>query len=87
MGKVDCFTLPGLDLWINSSDHPPPHFHAERRDKWSIRVYFLLCREGELVCDTVYGNGPNSTERRTLLAQVLEHREALLREWEIKRCP
>ncbi len=30
MGRVDAFAIGGLDLWFNSHDHGPPHFHARR---------------------------------------------------------
>ena len=51
MGKVEAFTLAGLDVWFNSSDHLPEHVHIGRRSAWEIRVYFLLCSDVNLVFD------------------------------------
>jgi len=39
--RVDAFTALGLELWFNSDDHLPPHFHAENAGKWHVRVFFL----------------------------------------------
>lgn len=87
MGKVEAFTLEGLNLWINSSDHVPPHFHAGRRGQWEIRVFFLECTEGNLVYERKWGRrGPSATDRTAILQAVLEHRVDLLEEWERKVC-
>ena len=32
MGGVLSIALPGLELWFNSDDHLPPHFHAFEGD-------------------------------------------------------
>lgn len=49
LGKLDCFHMAGVDLWFNSSDHEPPHFHARKPDKWEIRVFFRACKRSNLV--------------------------------------
>ena len=49
MGKVEAFTIEGLKVWINSSDHLPQHIHIAMRGKWEIRVFFLECTDGDLV--------------------------------------
>lgn len=41
MPEVVSLVLHGLDLWFNSDDHLPPHFHAEKPGEWEVRVYFL----------------------------------------------
>jgi hypothetical protein len=41
MGRVECFSLPGVDCWFYSNDHPPEHFHARSPGEWEVRVYFL----------------------------------------------
>jgi len=70
-----------------SSDHLPQHLHVKRRGEWEIRVFFLECTEGRLVFDTKWGRrGPSGAERKAILAAVLEHRVALLDEWERKVC-
>ncbi|MGH9892219.1 MAG: DUF4160 domain-containing protein [bacterium] len=86
MGRVDAFEVPGLRLWFNSSDHLPVHFHASRRGEWEIRVYFLLCSEGYLEYDLKWGDVPPRAELEAILRSTLEHRGALLEEWEAKVC-
>jgi Domain of unknown function (DUF4160) len=87
VGQVDVVEIQGLKLWFNSSDHTPPHLHVSRRGKWEIRVMILECTEGTLVYDLKWGrSGPPSSDRAQILQAVLEHREALLQEWEVKVC-
>lgn len=87
MGKVDTFTIPGLRLWFNSSDHLPQHLHITKRGEWEIRVFFLECADGYLAHDQKWAvKKPSSTDRDVILAAVLEHRVALLEEWERKVC-
>ncbi len=89
MGKVDCFQLAGVELWFNSSDHEPPHFHARKPDRWEIRVFFGACTHAGLDFNLKFpstGSGPSGKERRELLDLVLQHREALYAEWETKVC-
>ena len=45
MGKVESFNLDGLDLFFNSHDHLPPHFHVRKPGQGEIRVFFLLCNQ------------------------------------------
>ena len=87
MGKLDYFQLAGVDLWFNSSDHEPPHFHARKPDKWEIRVFFGACKRRKLAFNVKFppsGLGPSGKERRELLSLVLRHRDALYIEWEAK---
>ena len=89
MGKVECFKLAGIDLWFNSSDHEPPHFHARKPDRWEVRVFFAACTRTRLDFNLKFppaGPGPSGQERRELLDLVLQHREALYAEWEVKVC-
>ena len=87
MGRVDAVVLEGLDLWFNSSDHLPPHFHAKRRGEWEIRVNFLLCRDDELVFDVKWARkDPSAKVLARIRKVVVQHRAELLREWEQKVC-
>ena len=86
MGRVDAVALKGLDLWFNSLDHLPPHFHAKRRGEWEIRVYFLLCTDYELAFDVKWAKKAPSTKMLAGIRKVVEHRAELLREWEHKVC-
>ena len=89
MGKVQSFKLEGLDLFFNSNDHRPPHFHARKSGAWEIRIYILLCsKENGLVFTSKYPPNPeiSSKEKKQILRLVLENREQLLDEWEKKVC-
>ncbi|MEX2598353.1 MAG: DUF4160 domain-containing protein [Dehalococcoidia bacterium] len=87
MGKVDCLSIHGLDLWFNSSDHLPPHIHVRKRGEWEIRVFFMACTTDRLDWSLKWrlkGSGPSSRERAELLGQVLKRRAELYAEWERK---
>ena len=87
VGRVDAFSIPGVDLWFNSSDHLPPHFHASRRGEWELRVFFLLCTDDHLEWTLKW-----KAQRRAIPGGTLESlrevavrfRVALLTEWENK---
>jgi hypothetical protein len=87
VGRVDAFAIEGLEMWFYSSDHLPAHIHISRPGEWEIRVYLLECTEGHLAYDRVRGGGPSKGHRRMILEGVLQHRVALLEEWERKVCP
>ena len=87
MGKVEAFVVAGLELWFNSSDHLPPHFHARKPGAWEARIYFLACVERHLEVEMKWpktGITPSRRERDALLRGALGHRVVLLREWERK---
>ena len=48
MAKLECFAIPGIELWFFSQDHSPPHFHAKRKGQWEVQVYFLQGSTGEM---------------------------------------
>ncbi len=90
MAKVQSFKIDGLDLFFNSNDHRPEHFHARKSGAWEIRVFFMLCsQEKDLVIDPKYPPKPqiSSKEKNKILKLVLENRSKLLIEWEQKVCP
>ena len=82
MGKVDCISLSGLSLWFNSNDHRPPHFHAEKADRWEVTVRFL--RAAREMITVEWGNGPSGRQRKALVRLAEAHRFELLEEWERK---
>ena len=84
MAKVTAIAIPGLDLWFNSSDHLPPHFHARKPGCWEVRVFLLTCSEGHLDFKKKWGTDPGRRERKALLQETLLHRVELLQEWEQK---
>ena len=86
LGKVESFAIGGLDLWFNSHDHGPPHFHVRRPGEWEIRVYFLSGTENALDFDMKWGREPSRTYIRTFTHHVVTKRAALLEEWEQEVC-
>jgi len=69
-----------LRLWLNSSDHEPPHFHASKPGWWELRVYIL-----EPKWETKWKRRRVAKSSvRTLLQLTQEHRVELLKEWEEK---
>src|SRR5262249_498128 len=86
VGKVECITVAGLDLWFNSHDHRPPHFHVRRPGEYELRVLFLLCSENHLEYEVKWGEAPSKKMLETLRELAVEHRAVLLTEWEQKVC-
>lgn len=87
MGKVDCCSLHGHELFFHSHDHGPLHVHVHRPGEWDIRVDLLRTTETDLVFSAKWPRlfaGPRSNSRRALCALIVEHREALLEEWHAK---
>jgi len=82
MGRVLVFSIAGLDLWFNSADHKPPHFHAEKSGEWELRIYFL--RDRSEMNEKKWGKDPREAELKKLLGAAEEHRAELLKEWEQK---
>ena len=89
VGKVQCIAIDGLDLWFNSNDHRPPHFHARMSGEYELRVYFLLCTAEHLECDVKWskrGKKPSAKVQKSLRDLVVKNRESLLNEWDRKVC-
>lgn len=87
MGQVDAFSLPGFDVVFYSNDHLPPHFHVREAGEWEIRVDIRETTENVLAYEIKWPNdfsGPKSSTRKELRNAVVEHRAALLEEWEEK---
>ena len=87
MPKVQSFKIEGLDLFFNSNDHRPPHFHARKPGTWEIRVDILRCsKENGLMFTSKYPPNPSisSKEEKQILKLVLENKVQLLEEWQQK---
>jgi hypothetical protein len=83
VARVASFELPGLELWFNSNDHLPPHFHAEQPGDWEVRVLFL--RDPSEMIEIRWRNrAPRARILRELCDAAERHREQLLEEWEQK---
>ncbi len=80
MGQVTAFTLYGLDLWFNSSDHEPPHFHARKPDRWEVRINIR-----ELTHTIKWARTKiRQKDLQFLLEGAALHQAELLVEWEKK---
>lgn len=87
MGRVDAFSIAGLDLWFNSSDHLPPHFHARRAGEWELRVFFLLCTETHLEVSLKWADHKRAVSRshiEALRRGAVQFSVELLQEWTAK---
>jgi len=87
VARVRAFELSGYDLWFNSDDHLPPHFHVEKTGQWEITVRFL--RDRSEMFTVVWPknpkkkrNLPRKAELRAIAEAAEAHRAELLREWE-----
>ena len=83
MPKAACFSLGGIELWFNSNDHLPPHFHAEKPREWEVRVFFL--RDAHAMIEIVFSNRarrPSKADLKELVQLTEAHREELLVQWE-----
>jgi hypothetical protein len=87
MAKLTSFATAGLEMFFISLDHLPPHFHVHKPGEWEIRVFFLECTEDHLSFEVKWPptfQRPPGKVGKNLLKLVLQHRGALLEEWEIK---
>jgi Domain of unknown function (DUF4160) len=85
VGRVASLTLAGLDLWFNSDDHLPPHFHAEKPGEWEVRVYFLRDASSMFEAKWSKSDGrPSKGDLRMLAKAVVGSRAELLGEWHEK---
>jgi len=85
VGGVTSFAFAGLELWFNSDDHMPPHFHAEKPGEWEVRVYFLRDRADMVETQwTTRAERPSRADLRALAGLVEANRANLLVEWEQK---
>jgi hypothetical protein len=84
LGRVECIAVDGLDLWFNSSDHDPPHFHVRKPDHWEIRVFFLTTTADSLHYNVKFQfgrRGPSARDKTALMELVIDHRDQLYTEW------
>ena len=93
MGVVSSFSIQGLDIYFNSLDHFPPHFHVECA-AWHIRV-FIDSSSLERGLHFQYKlpkkpprkfRGLSKKQKRELLQKVINHKAELLSEWGKKVC-
>jgi hypothetical protein len=87
MAKLECFTIPGIELWFFSHDHLPEHFHAKRRGQWEVRVFFLEGSSKMFEVVWLRGREVPKVDIRLLEENVTAKRAELLEEWERKVLP
>jgi Domain of unknown function (DUF4160) len=87
VGKVSAFAQAGLELFFNSLDHLPPHFHAERPGEWEVRVFFLKVEDEMIELKWCNKKKPSKKTLRELCSAAAQARPALLQEWEEKVGP
>ncbi len=87
MAKLECFTIPGIELWFFSHDHLPEHFHAKRRGHWEVRVFFLEGSSKMFAVVWPRGREVPKADIRLLEENVTAKRAELLEEWERKVLP
>lgn len=83
--RVSRVSVSGLELWFNSNDRLPPHFHAERAGDWEVKVHFMRDRSEMIeVVYTCRSGHPTKKELKALLERSERHRVSLLEEFEAK---
>lgn len=81
MGRLECLSFPGLEAWINSDDHDPPHFHLEKAGEWLVKVRFMRSPPEFEVVYQAKKRGMTAKDRKRIAAAVEKSRAALYREW------
>ncbi len=87
MPKVEVFTIDGVELWFNSADHDPAHFHVNKSCKWEIRVNILATTNQTLVYTFKWprtGASVSGKLQKLLRQATVQHRAVLVAEWEAK---
>jgi hypothetical protein len=88
---VSAFSIDGLDIYFNSSDHNPPHIHVESAS-WHIRVFIdsssvergLHYKYKQPKYPPKNFQGITKKQRKLLLDKVVECRDILIMEWQEK---
>jgi uncharacterized protein DUF4160 len=88
VAKVKAFERAGFEMWFNSGDHLPPHFHVEKaRGDWEIRVHFM--RHPDEMFEIVRpkspkkrGDKPRKAALREIASAAVAHRAELLQQWQ-----
>lgn len=83
MGTLKTFSIEGMKIWFWSKDHNPPHFHVKRDGQWEYRVFFQE-EESQRMFDQKWGRLLSKADKKLLREKVIQHREAIFKEWEEK---
>ncbi len=84
MAELRAFEIEGLKLWFPSGDHAQPHFHAKRKGKWELRVFFLTNEQEmfEMKWQRTPKTRISRQDKQRLREMATAHRLVLLQEWE-----
>lgn len=94
MVRVVAFSLSGKELFFNTSDHSPPHFHVLKPGEWEIRVdidqsskvnglvytFKFRNRRKKMLCCLL------AKEEKEILEHVIADRLKLLKQWQEQVC-
>lgn len=90
MGKIEYFSIQGLQAFFRSNDHRPPHFHVKKVRTWEVRVYILTSSKNGLDYSFKFPKNNSVTltskEKKTILRFITNNREKLLLDWETQVC-
>jgi hypothetical protein len=90
LGRIEEFSLQGLQAFFRSNDHRPPHFHVKKSGVWEIRVYVLTSSKNGLDYSFKFPKNKSvnltSKEKKAILSFVIENREKLLLLWSTQVC-
>ena len=92
LGKLDCFSIQGLELFFYSNDHLPPHFHVKKVGEWEVRINIETSTEANgLDLSYVFPKrqgrnfrGISGQQQRQILKLIVDHRLEILEEWNLK---
>ena len=87
MPRVEAFAINGIELWFNSADHDPAHFHARKPGAWEIRVSIVSTTNKTLSYSFKWptrGATVAGRLQKELRDATVRHRVTLLVEWENK---
>jgi hypothetical protein len=79
--------MTGIELLFYSADHDPAHFHVRKPGEWEIRVNILATTSDQLAYTFKWprtGATVPSGLQKQLRRATVQHREALLTEWQAK---
>ena len=82
MAKVKAFEVAGIQMWIPSGDHNPPHFHARKPGHWVVKVNILEAENAMIEVVRPPNARVDRRDRKAITKGVELHRAALLREFE-----
>ena len=81
-----------MDMYGGDREHSPRHFHIRKNDEWELIIYYRRCvLEDDIIFRVDFPATRRDTgwcplkknQRKQLLAQLIEHLDALDAQWEL----